>query len=258
MSTIPTDLKLSDLTNYLPGTLEWIVAEGHWKRSIGHRPDEWGEWETREQAYHHACATLETRDADIFLAGHIMVMAKIANHHGRPANYVSDGITITVRPGDNPTAVLDAFKAKKAQRIVAFWQSDRGRHLFESLEDLENSAAAAKLQPIKSFTQSNPAFWETVLVANSDPAQPDFLRALRWGARWANLLEAGMGVGARLEDIADPMSRVADVEGYPEAYLPWVIMVLEEVWVHGHELSAWYNNQVQDGHQIRPLFLPVG
>ena len=91
---------------------------------------------------------------------------------------------------------------------------------------------------------------------------------LRFGEVWANLMEAELLKGARLEDIARPCSVRADDLGVTGHMYSASVFFLSSVWEHGEELRRWHNKDVggeeagekanKAGVVINPAILTVG
>ena len=61
--------------------------------------------------------------------------------------------------------------------------------------------------------------------------------------RWADLMEAEMAKGKKLEDIAEKTSRDADKEGITGFMYGCAVAALAEFWEYGEELRQWHNSK---------------
>jgi len=70
-----------------------------------------------------------------------------------------------------------------------------------------------------------------------------------YAERWANLMEAKMAVGEKLEDVAKETSNEADTDGITGFMYGMAVKVLAKVWAHGEALRRWHNLDVQIGKE---------
>lgn len=92
--------------------------------------------------------------------------------------------------------------------------------------------------------------------------------AMRFAERWADLMEARMTEGAKLEDIAAECSREADTEGITAFMYGAAVCVLASSWEHGEALRRWHNLHEQLGNEgeranekgtvLNPAMLSIG
>ena len=106
--------------------------------------------------------------------------------------------------------------------------------------------------------------WEEGLAANSDPYGG---ATYEYAEKWANLMEADIGGGKLLSDIAKRTSHDADKDiGITGFMYGCVVQILGEVWIHGEELRRWHNDQYgesgqranESGGTINPAILTIG
>lgn len=88
--------------------------------------------------------------------------------------------------------------------------------------------------------------WQKSLDANQDPYGAC---GLRYTERWADLMEARMAEGAKLEDIAKETSHEADTEGIIGFMYGCAVSLLGHVWEHGDKLRRWHNLETQIGDE---------
>lgn len=62
---------------------------------------------------------------------------------------------------------------------------------------------------------------------------------------WADLMEARLADGAKLEQIAEQTSHEADAEGITGFMHGAAVTVLAHCWEHGEELRRWHNLKTQ-------------
>ncbi len=68
---------------------------------------------------------------------------------------------------------------------------------------------------------------------------------VRFAERWANLMEAQMSKGRKLEDIARSTEREADSEGNSGFAYVLAVSTLTQTWIHGDALRRWHNRDTQ-------------
>ena len=77
--------------------------------------------------------------------------------------------------------------------------------------------------------------------------------------RWADLMEAEMAKGKKLEDIAKKTSHDADKAGITGFMYGCAVQALSEFWEYGEELRQWHNGKY--GHHgdgvVNPAILTV-
>lgn len=93
-------------------------------------------------------------------------------------------------------------------------------------------------------------------------------RVVSYSEDWANLMEAAMETGAKLEDIAKPTSHQADTDGITWFMYGCAVQGLAQFWEHGEALRKWHNldTQIKDegesanesGDVLNPALLTIG
>lgn len=88
--------------------------------------------------------------------------------------------------------------------------------------------------------------WRKSVEANTDEYGS---AVVRYAEKWADLMEARIATGARVEDIAKATSHEADTDGIT-IFIYWrAVSILSRVWEHGEELRRWHNLDVQIGNE---------
>ena len=90
------------------------------------------------------------------------------------------------------------------------------------------------------------ADWDKTVAANDDPYGK---AGVSYTQRWAEMMEAKLEAGEKLEDIADKTSHEADTEGITGFMYGCAVSILSQVWEHGEELRRWHNKDVQIGDE---------
>lgn len=96
-----------------------------------------------------------------------------------------------------------------------------------------------------------------VKINSNDGYSYGVVKYMHW---WADLMEAEMAKGKKLEDIAKKTSHDADKEGITGFMYGCAVAALSDFWEHGEELRVWHNAQY--GHNsdgvVNPAVFTVG
>lgn len=95
-----------------------------------------------------------------------------------------------------------------------------------------------------TFTFGSEELWDKGLKNNKDPYGA---RIYSYALDWANLMEAEIANGKKLEDVAEETSHVADTDGITGFMYGAAVSVLAQVWLHGDILRRWHNLRTQIG-----------
>lgn len=74
-----------------------------------------------------------------------------------------------------------------------------------------------------------------------------------YGEAWANLMEAEIAKGNKLEDIAQRTEREADTEGITGFMYGAAVSALRHFWIHGQELAVWHNKKYHSEDKAKQL-----
>lgn len=74
-------------------------------------------------------------------------------------------------------------------------------------------------------------------------------RIFSYAEDWANMMEAKMANGEKLEDVAHQTSRDADTDGITGFMYGAAVAVLAHCWKHGDQLRRWHNLKTQLGNE---------
>ena len=77
----------------------------------------------------------------------------------------------------------------------------------------------------------------------------------RYLEAWADLMEARMAEGEKLEDIVEETSRLADTNGITGSMYGFASSVLCQEWLHGNELHQWQHNKMEKQEKERQEWL---
>jgi hypothetical protein len=115
------------------------------------------------------------------------------------------------------------------------------------------------------FADGKRAEWDEGLAANPDPYGR---QCFEFAERWANLMEAAMSEGKRMEDIAEETSHRADTSGITGFMYGVAVRILANAWSHGEALRRWHNRQYmpeekaaeadKSGGVVNPAILTIG
>lgn len=77
--------------------------------------------------------------------------------------------------------------------------------------------------------------------------------------RWATMMDEAIKEGKVVKDIAEELSRTADIEGISGTMYGFVVNMLSVCWIHGEELRKWHNKDY--GHEgdgvVNPAVIPL-
>ena len=78
--------------------------------------------------------------------------------------------------------------------------------------------------------------------------------------RWADLMEKEIENGAKVADIADKTSHIANTEGISGYMYGCAVSALSHFWEYGEELKKWHNKEYNhDGEGVvNPAIITVG
>jgi hypothetical protein len=111
----------------------------------------------------------------------------------------------------------------------------------------------------------DPELWATGKANNPDPYGSE---VYRYAEAWADLMEAAMAKGDKLEDVAKATSHKADTTGITGYMYGAAVSILASTWQHGEALRRWHNIDVQIGSEgeranekgtvLNPALLSIG
>lgn len=95
-------------------------------------------------------------------------------------------------------------------------------------------------------SSANNDAWQKYLKANTD----GYGRAcVDYAERWGRLMQLEMSNGHELENIAEPTSHEADIEGITGFMYGCAVAMLSQCWIHGEKLRVWHNLKTQIGEE---------
>lgn len=93
---------------------------------------------------------------------------------------------------------------------------------------------------------SNQDIWDRGIANNTDPYGA---RIFSYAKDWAELMEARMAAGEKLEDIANATSYQADADGITGFMYVAAVSTLAACWEYGDQLRRWHNLKTQIGDE---------
>ena len=97
-------------------------------------------------------------------------------------------------------------------------------------------------EPPMEFKDGGQAIWDQGLTNNQDSYG---FAIYRYASTWATLMEQALrdNPDAKLTDVAEECSRVADTEGITGFMYGAAVATLAYTWKHGEGLRQWHNAQ---------------
>ena len=168
--------------------------------------------------------------------------ARLATETGEPVEFTFNDVRVVAHPGVNPDALVIEWDAETDRRRVAYEASPRGKASRARQEEEQRKANAAAAEGVLSFETVDAVAWAERVKINDDPYGA---AAIRYAARWANIMEKRMAEGATLADCAEKASHDADIEGITGFMYGAAAAELAVAWKHGEELRRWHNLKTQ-------------
>lgn len=189
----------------------------------------------------------------------------LAKFSGERVQFMFNDQEIIVGPNYNASAVAAAFNAECERRHAEYVASPEGQKRKAEQDASQAIADASAAEGILPFEKSDPEGWDTCVAANDDGYGAC---AVRYAARWANLMEKRMSEGSTLPDCADKASHDADTEGVTGFMYGCAVGILAKTWKHGEDLRRWHNLKSQIGTEgekanesggvLNPALLNIG
>lgn len=111
--------------------------------------------------------------------------------------------------------------------------------------------------------------WKAKQADSDDPTGAAYgMACFTYAEQWADLMEAGMAEGKKIEDIAKDTSHEADTDGITGFMYGMAVSILSRCWIHGEELRQWHNLKTaigdegkkanESGGVLNPALLTIG
>jgi hypothetical protein len=182
-----------------------------------------------------------------------------------PVKMSFNDVEIVAVAGDTAEGIVSKYHAECERRAEEYRASPAGQEAERRAAEARKEAATAEAEGILPFAIRDPDAWDKCVKDNSDPYGSC---AVRFAARWANLMEQKIAEGAILEAIADDSSHEANKEGITGFMYGCAVSILSQVWVHGEQLRRWHNLKTQfrdegekaneTGGVLNPALLTIG
>jgi hypothetical protein len=148
-----------------------------------------------------------------------------------------NGHTLTATASSTLAGMLKAYDEAWKAASAAYLASDEykqaeARRAEEKRQKAEELAYALTLAPAQ-MTLRDPDAWQQFCENNTDPRGAG---VLRYAQTWARVMEGMHANGARIPDIAERCSRIADSEGITGFMHGCAKAALRLVWIHGGQL----------------------
>lgn len=168
----------------------------------------------------------------------IAAMIELATEHDMDVKVEFGEITVIASRYNTPESVKRCFQAQMDRQSEAYNNSPAKAEFDRQVVERRKKFDAAMTEGILPFSIKNQDAWDKIVAENDT----DLSRGIVYfAARWANLIEAKMAEGAKLEDIADEASREADVYGMSGYAYGLAVAVLSDMWEHGDQFRRWHN-----------------
>lgn len=198
-------------------------------------------------------------------------LAELATISGEEARAIFNGIEVVAQPNSLPGDLEAYFWSETNRRRAEYEASDEYKAAVAEAERKHAERVAAvddalAVAPARmTFADGGEAKWQASLDANKDEYGAC---VLRYGERWARIMEGRLAAGASIADCAEQSSRMADTEGITGFMYGCAMSILAEVWAHGEQLRRWHNLKTQLGTEgekanesggvLNPALLSIG
>jgi len=148
-----------------------------------------------------------------------------------------NGHTLTATAGSTLAGMLKTYDEAWKAAADSYHASDeykqaQVRRAEEKRQKAEALAAALALAP-SQMTLRDPEAWQQMCASNADAYGAG---VIRYAQTWARVMEGMHANGARIPDIAERCSHIADDVGVSGAGYGIAKSVLRQVWIHGGQL----------------------
>jgi hypothetical protein len=130
-------------------------------------------------------------------------------------------------------AHIEAKNERRRQKAERKW---------EAAANAKRKATERKLRRAPAIELSDEAGWLKFKENNKDGYGG---AVVSYSERWARLMQAEMGTGKNLEDVAEATSGEADIEGITGFMYGCAVSTLAQCWKHGDRLRRWHNLRTQ-------------
>jgi len=171
---------------------------------------------------------------------------RIAKQKSVIVEFDFNGINMAATPDTDPAELARSY-SKECQLRHERWiaspeykaQQDEAKR-----KDDERKAKVADILAAapEHMTLRDSDSWNKSCAANKDGYGG---AVMSYAERWARMMEVRIEGGAKLNDIADECSHLADEEGITGFMYGCAVSILSKVWIHGEALRVWHNLKTQ-------------
>ena len=216
---------------------------------------------------------MKTKTIEALLGDHVATVCQNAVEMARAENcnieFDFNGHKLTATPDTDPAALASSYSEECERRHAAYLASPEHKSQQDEAA-MKERERKAKVESIladgpATMTLADPEGWAKSCAANSDGYGG---AVITYAERWARMMEARMGTGERIADIADECSHLANEEGITGFMYGCAVSTLAKVWKHGEALRMWHNlkTQIRDegekanesGGVLNPALLNIG
>lgn len=192
-------------------------------------------------------------------------MVAMANELGEEVTASFNELPVVAMPGGNAEQIEADYHAESRRRHEEWKCSPAGIESARRAEEANRRADAAAAEGILPFAVADQKAWDKTVAVNTDGYGAC---AVRYAARWANVMEKQIACGATVADCAKAASHEADVEGITGFMYGCAVGILSKAWARGEELRRWHNLDTQIGNEgakanesggvLNPALLTIG
>ncbi len=162
------------------------------------------------------------------------------------------GMTFTVNPGDTMELIKESFSVRSILRHLESPEYQAQERDAENFKDRMTDVAKllhkkefkrALFRAPKKMALSDEPLWRKIVATKADGYGG---RLIRFVERFARLTEGCVVRGETVEECADKMFHLANIEDLPVCIYSEAVFMLSKVrWIHSEQLDRWYNPPIQ-------------
>jgi len=173
-----------------------------------------------------------------------------ANTANEPIQTQFNGVSITVRPSDNPETIIQNYLAKLDRHSKEYINSPAHKKQQQKSQEIHKRHnrlldKALSTAPAK-MTLRDEDGWNKAIATSADRLDNEIIR---FAERWARLMENQMIKGTALEACAEKSYLLANNNGITGFMRGRAVYILSQVWIHGEQLRRWRNLKRQINHE---------
>lgn len=157
-------------------------------------------------------------------------------------------IKLEATPTTDPVDLIEYYDTETDKQHTAWLESPefeaQQKERARKLEEQRAAYDAIMAEAPAEMALRNPEAWAKAKEQNDDTYGAGIMV---YAERWARMMEALLGQGEQLSDIAEKTSRMADIDGITGFMYGCAVSILADVWEHGEALRQWHNLETQTG-----------